>query len=116
MDHRAKTAFLALIVVQALHSFEEYAFRLYDVFPPARLLSSLVSEDLRRGFVAINVSLVAFGLWCWLVPIRRGHSSAQGLAWLWVTIELLNGIGHPAWAVSERAYVPGVATDCSLTK
>ncbi|MFQ5529083.1 MAG: hypothetical protein ACE5FP_01915 [Gemmatimonadota bacterium] len=33
---RVRSAFLALIIVQTFHSAEEYVFRLYDVFPPAR--------------------------------------------------------------------------------
>ena len=36
MEPRSRTAFLALILVQAAHSTEEYAFALYDVFAPAR--------------------------------------------------------------------------------
>lgn len=110
MDNRTQLTFLALIVVQAFHSVEEYVFRLYDVFPPARLLSGLISKDLHAGFIVINVTLVTSGVWCWLIPIRHNHSTARGLAWFWVLLELINGIGHPAWAMTERAYVPGAAT------
>jgi hypothetical protein len=31
-----RSAFLALILAQAAHSVEQYAFRLYDVLAPAR--------------------------------------------------------------------------------
>jgi hypothetical protein len=58
---------LALIAVQALHSVEEYLGRLYAVFPPARFVSELVSDDLERGFVIANVALVSLGLLCFLV-------------------------------------------------
>jgi hypothetical protein len=105
-----KPTFLALIVVQACHSVEEYAFRLYDVFPPARFVSGLISDDLRRGFIIFNVGLVAFGIWCYLWPVRREWPTAAALAWFWVGIELVNGIGHPAWTLARRAYTPGVAT------
>jgi len=88
-----KSTFLMLIMVQALHSLEEYAFRLYDVFPPATFVSSLFSADLQRGFVTFNAGLVAFGFWCYWWPVRRGWPSAVPLAWLWVGIELLNGVG-----------------------
>jgi len=88
-----KSTFLMLIMVQALHSLEEYAFRLYDVFPPATFVSSLFSSDLQRGFVTFNAGLVAFGFWCYWWPVRRGWPSAVPLAWLWVGIELLNGVG-----------------------
>ncbi len=38
---KSKNAFLALIVVQALHSIEEYVFQLWATFPPARFLTGL---------------------------------------------------------------------------
>jgi hypothetical protein len=107
---KARTVFLALVCVQALHSAEEYAFRLYDVFPPARLVSGLISADRPRGFLIFNVALVAFGFGCYLFPVRRGWPSAAAFAWLWVGIELVNGIGHPAWSIARRGYTPGVAT------
>ena len=39
-----------LILAQAAHSTEEYVFRLFDVFAPARFVSSLVSDNLAVGF------------------------------------------------------------------
>ncbi|HSU14085.1 HXXEE domain-containing protein [Longimicrobium sp.] len=110
LEARTRAAFLALVTVQALHSAEEYAFRLYDVFPPARFVSGLVSGDPQRGFAIFNLALVAFGFGCWLVPVRRGWPSAIPLAWLWVGIEMLNGVGHPAWSLARGGYTPGVAT------
>jgi hypothetical protein len=107
---RVEVSFLALVAAQAAHSLEEYAGRLYDVFPPARLVSSLVSHDLQRGFVILNVGLVAFGIWCLLWPLRRHWTVAPAVAWLWVGIEVVNGIGHPLWSLRQRAYTPGVAT------
>ena len=107
---RMQAAFGALVLAQAAHSVEEYLGRLWETFPPARFLTGLVSEDLRFGFLVINVSFVAFGLWCWAWPVRRQWGSAVGLAWLWVVIELVNGIGHPLWSLSEGGYTPGVAT------
>jgi len=50
-------AFLALILAQGAHSIEEYAFKLYEVFPPARLVSGLVSRDLATGFIAANAAV-----------------------------------------------------------
>lgn len=109
MDRR-QGFFFALIVAQAAHSLEEYAGRLYDVFPPAAFVSGLLSSDRRRGFIAFNVALVAFGLFCFLGPVRRGWQSAVALAWIWVCIELVNGVGHPLWSLYQRGYTPGVAT------
>ncbi len=61
---KSQHLFLALIGVQSLHSLEEYVFRLWETFPPARFLTGLVSADLERGFIVINVSLVVLGIWC----------------------------------------------------
>jgi hypothetical protein len=107
---RVQRGFLGLILAQTAHSIEEYTFHLYDTFPPARLLSSLVSTDRARGFLAINVTLVAFGFWCVLGPVRRRSPAAAGLMWTWIGIELVNGFGHPLWSVVQGGYTPGVAT------
>jgi len=107
---RIEPVFAALVATQALHSIEEWRGRLYDVFPPARTLSGLVASDRERGFVAINVALVAFGVWCVAVPVRRRWPSAAGFVWAWIAIELVNGIGHPLWSILQGGYTPGVAT------
>ena len=99
-----------LILTQAAHSLEEYAGRLYDVFPPARAVAGLFSSDLRLGFVIFNVLLVGFGAWCYFWPVRRHWTSAKGLMWIWVGIELINGVGHPVWSLSVHGYTPGVVT------
>ena len=103
-------AFAGLVIAQAAHSIEEYTMRLYDKFPPARLVSGLVSADRQRGFLAINVALVAFGVWCLVGPVRRRSPSAVGLMWTWVGIEVVNGVGHPQWSLAKGGYTPGVAT------
>jgi hypothetical protein len=78
---RIEPVFVALVATQAAHSLEEWRYRLYDVFPPARLLSGLVAEDRERGFVAINLALVAFGVWCAAVPVHRRWPSAATFVW-----------------------------------
>lgn len=110
MSPRSRWAFLVLILAQAAHSTEEYAFRLFDVFARARFVSSLVSDDLAVGFALVNVGLVLFGLWCYTARVRPGHSSGPVFAWLWTVLELGNGIGHTALAWSQGGYFPGVAT------
>jgi hypothetical protein len=42
--------------------------------------------------------------------VRRGWPSAIPLAWVWVTIQLINGVGHPLWSLRQGGYTPGVAT------
>ena len=59
MDATAQRLFLLLIVAQALHSIEEYAFALWEVLAPARFVSGLVSENLSVGFAVANAMIVA---------------------------------------------------------
>lgn len=105
---RITFAFGALIVAQAAHSIEEYVGRLWESFPPAAFVSGLVSPDRELGFVVLNIALVSFGFWCLLWPVRRGWPAAPSVAWLWVVIETINGIGHPLWALRQGGYTPGV--------
>jgi hypothetical protein len=111
---RLQLTFLAVIVAQAAHSLEEYRGRLYDVFPPARFVSGAITADRERGFVALNVLILAFGAWCWVWPRRRHWRIAIGLAWVWAVVEVLNGIGHSAWSLMRGGYTPGVATAPAL--
>jgi hypothetical protein len=110
MDARTRFAFLALILTQAAHSVEEYAFRLYDVFAPARFVSGLIGVNLAVGFAVFNTALVLFGLWCYAARVRSGHRSALGWMWLWVVIEMSNGVVHPVIALARGGYFPGVIT------
>lgn len=108
--NRVPIRFGALVLVQLAHSIEEYLGRLWESFPPARFLASLVSQNGELGFLLLNIGLVGFGLWCLLVPVRLGRPSATPLAWAWVGIELINGIGHPLWSLRSGGYTPGTAT------
>jgi uncharacterized protein with HXXEE motif len=110
VEHKGQLVFLFLILAQGAHSVEEYVTRLYEVFAPARFVSSLVSHDLAVGFVVVNAALVTFGLWCWAFPVRSGWHAARGLVWFWTILELGNGIGHSALALSRGGYFPGVVT------
>ena len=107
---RFQLTFGALILTQAVHSIEEYFGHLWESFPPTRFITGLVSANLERGFVILSVALLAFGIWCFLWPVRRGWSVAVSLAWFWAVIEIINGIGHPLWSLHERGYTPGLAT------
>jgi hypothetical protein len=107
---RMQWAFLALVSAQAAHSVEEIYGRLYESFPPARLLTGLVSSDRHEAFVILNILIVTFGFWCFFWPVRRGWRSASTIAWAWVIVETLNGIGHTLWSLYNVSYTPGVAT------
>ena len=110
MDFRIRVAFLALVVTQIAHSAEEYVFHFYEVFPPARFLDDLVPGFTHPGFMIFNTLLALFGLWCFFANVRPGTRSARDWVWVWVVIELFNGLAHPVWAVATRGYVPGLAT------
>ena len=107
---RRTLTFGGLIITQAAHSIEESVGRLWESFPPARLVAGLVSENPERGFIIGNVCLVAFGVWCLFWPVRRGWQIAPLLVWFWITIETINGIGHSLWSLRQGGYTPGVAT------
>ena len=107
---RFQGAFGALVLTQAAHSGEEYLGRLWESFPPARFLSSLISQDLEKGFLIINVSLLVCGLWCVFWPVRRHWPSAEAIAWAWIAMELINSVGHTVWTLRQGGYTPGVAT------
>lgn len=106
----SRRAFLALILVQAAHSTEEYFGRLYDVLAPARFVSGLFFSDPRIGFVIFNASLVAVGVWSYFGPLRHSWPSATAISWAWVVLELLNGAAHITWALAAGAYRPGLIT------
>lgn len=110
MATRFKFAFVALLLAQAAHSVEEYIGRLWESFPPARFLTGFVSQDREWSFVALNILLMTFGLWCLIWPVRRGWPSAVYLGWAWVMVEVINSVVHPLWALREGGYTPGVAT------
>ena len=62
------------------------------------------------GFLVLNVALVTFGTWCYLVPVLRRWPSAKGITLGWSLVELVNGVGHPLWSLRQGGYTPGVVT------
>lgn len=107
---RIKFAFAALIVAQLAHSVEEYVGRLWESFPLARFLTDLISSDREFAFILLNSALVAFGFWCLLFPVRKDSPFATGFIWFWIVLETINGLVHPAWALRQGGYTPGVLT------
>jgi hypothetical protein len=110
MKDRWPHLFLCLMLAQAAHSVEEYVFRLYEVFPPARFVSGLVSADHAVGFAIANTLLVAFGAWCYVAWVRRRHPAGVFWAWFWTWLEAANGATHLFIAASRGEYFPGAAT------
>jgi hypothetical protein len=110
MKHRWPHLFLALMLAQAAHSVEEYVFRLYEVFPPARSLSGLISANHAVGFAIGNTLLVSFGAWCYVAWVRRNRPAGVVWAWFWTCLEAANGAMHLLIAASRGEYFPGAAT------
>ncbi len=110
MNQRIKILFLIIVLLQGLHSCEEYIGKLWENFPPATFLCSLVSDNLKTGFIIINIGLFVLGILAWLIPIRKEYSWGKFLIWFWILIELMNGIGHPIWTIMQKGYTPGVIT------
>ena len=110
MNQKAKWTFLALVLVQSLHSIEEYIGELWANFPPATYLCSLVSDDLETGFLYINIGLFLFGVLSWYFIIRKDLPIAKIILGFWIGIEIMNGIGHPIWTFMQKQYTPGVIT------
>lgn len=110
MTRKIKAYFLAMVLVQGLHSIEEYQGKLWESFPPARALTNLVSDNLVTGFLVINIGLFVFGLWSWGFPVMKNYSYARPVLWFWVVLQMINGIGHPIWSIAQKSYTPGMYT------
>ena len=105
-----KSLFLLLIISQAFHSLEEYLFKLWQVFLPARYVSGLISDNLTLGFVVINSTVVLLGFWCYLFPVRNSWQSAVTVIWAWSILEFANSTGHFIFALQQGGYFPGLLT------
>jgi hypothetical protein len=110
VSRRSRLLFLLLVAAQLAHSVEEYLTRLFEVFAPARFVSGLVHSDLAVGFVTINAIVVGIGIASYVGPVRSGREAARLVAWLWVVIELVNGVAHIALAALARGYFSGAIT------
>ena len=109
VNKKVRFTFLLIALVQGLHSIEEAAGKLWEVYPPATYLSGLVSRNLKTGFIIINVSLFAVLMLTWFATFSK-TISIKGWLWLWAVLEMINGAGHTIWAIIEGGYVPGLAT------
>lgn len=107
---RLASTFGVLILIQAVHSVEECAGRLWESYPPARFIADLFSTNHGLAFGFMNGIVVAVGAWCYFWPVQHRWAIAPALLWFWVSVEIFNGLAHLAWAFWQRTYTPGVAT------
>ncbi len=111
MTPRLKVSFLLLVLFQAVHSVEEYFGRLWEVFVPARFLTSVVApSDPVAGFLIINIGLALLGFACYLWIVRPATPSARAWVWFWIVLEAINALGHAAWSIASVSYQPGLVT------
>jgi len=110
MDNKTKITFLILVLFQGLHSTEEYMGKLWEVFAPAKFLTGLFSEDHQTGFLIANIGIFVIGICCWLLLYSKFESVAIKVVWVFIVIEIINGIGHPLWSLYQKNYTPGVFT------
>ena len=114
MSSKIRVGFLLLVVSQILHSLEEYYNSLWEVFPPARFASQLVSDDPAVGFAIINTLIILFGLWTYFAPVQRNWRTARAFLWFWVLLELGNTAGHTIFSITFSEYIPGLYTAPAL--
>jgi hypothetical protein len=110
MIRKIRAAFLALILLQAVHSTEEFIFKFYEKFPPMRFIYQDIPNLAKPAFAIANLFLFFIGLSCfyyWVKPERKG---ARTVIWVWVIIESFNVIAHFVWALLIRGYNPGLVT------
>jgi hypothetical protein len=110
MNPGIRYAFLLLVLMQTLHSLEEYYFSVWTVLAAARFASSLISDNLALGFLIINTAVVLLGFWTYLYPVSRQWASWGLFLWSWSAIELANGMAHIVFAVQAQGYFPGLYT------
>jgi len=110
MNGNIPAVFLLLIILQAIHSAEEFIFRFYERFPPMKFLYQNAPYLAKPAFAIFNALLVLMGMVCfyyWVEPARKG---ARRVVWVWIIIESVNVVAHLVWAVLTGGYNPGLVT------
>jgi hypothetical protein len=110
MNGRISTAFLLLIILQAIHSVEEFIFGFYEKFPPMRALYREAPHLAKPAFAIANALLILVGLICYYYWVRPVRERARSVVWAWIILESVNVIAHFMWAILIRGYNPGLAT------
>jgi hypothetical protein len=110
MNSKIRLAFLSLVILQAIHSAEEFIFRFYEKFPPMRLIYQDAPHLAKPAFAISNALLFCAGLLCFYYWVRPARKGAQTVVWVWIILEAFNVVAHFVWAVLIRGYNPGLAT------
>jgi hypothetical protein len=110
MNNNVRVSFLVLVILQAIHSAEEFIFKFYDRFPPMRFLYQNVPHLAKPAFAISNALLILVGLVCFYYWVQAGRRGATVVVWIWIIMESLNVVAHIVWAVSIGWYNPGLLT------
>ena len=114
MNSKISESFFRLIILQAIHSAEEFIFKFYERFPPMRRLYGEAPHLARPAFLISNLLLILAGLLCFHLVVRTARKGASTVVWIWVVVESFNVIAHLAWALLIRGYNPGLVTGILL--
>lgn len=119
--HTRKALFyLALGIMQGVHSAEEYLTRLWHWFPvvtgyvhEATGLFPIINMS-EQTFVILNITLVA-GLLSLTPFVFQNRTWASRLATILAVVEIVNGLAHLSAAVYVAGYYPGTVSAMGLT-
>ena len=104
--NKITTATLCLIIIQVIHSTEEYILAFYKQFPGFIFYDNAFSTVGQGMFFAFNISLVALLIFCFLLAFFQWWRFRFPI--IFATIELINGIYHLVWTIVLGKYFPGV--------
>ncbi|MBF0104564.1 MAG: HXXEE domain-containing protein [Deltaproteobacteria bacterium] len=106
--NKIKIATLCLVVVQIIHSIEEYFLGFYKQFPVFVFYNKAFSSIGQGMFFAFNISLVVLLLFCFLFVFFQWWRLRFPI--ILAIIEFINGTHHILWAVVLHKYFPGVVS------
>ena len=110
MNRKIQSAFLLLVIVQAIHSVEEFIFRFYERFPPMTFIYQNAPQLARPAFAISNALLFLIGLICFYYWVQPARKAANLVVWIWIILESSNVVAHIVWAVLIGGYNPGLVT------
>ena len=106
--NKIKTATLCLIIIQVIHSTEEYLLGFYKQFPVFIFYNKAFSTVGQGMFFAFNVSLVVLLIFCFIIAYFQWWRFRFPI--IFAIIELINGIYHLVWTIALGKYFPGVVS------
>lgn len=110
MNKKIRVTFSALIILQAIHSAEEYIFGFYERFPPMKALYESAPQLAKPAFALSNCLLVLIGFFSFYYWVRPARKGVRTVVWVWIIAESFNVIAHLLWALSIGGYNPGLVT------